>query len=173
MVTELTLFGAGMLECTFLLLVGRRRQDFLVGAMAVNLILISLFGGQLISVFGFVINAGNIFYAAISLILYLLIENFGHREAERGIWVSFLLLLLFLALSQLAASVHGVSETGTLERALRTTFSVLPRIALASMLAFLLAQHVNVHLYREFPAHDPENENLATLHRGQYRGPGA
>lgn len=147
MLTEIILLGTGIFEFTAMFLIGRRRKDFLIGAIAINLILVSLFGGQLISIFGFITNAGNVFYIAISLALYLLIENYGHKEAGRGIWISFSLVMLFTILAQLAIGVHGISSSSAFEKALRTTFDISPRIALASLLAFLLSQHINLYLY--------------------------
>ena len=72
----------GFLLLCFLL--GRR---WLYAAIAINLILIGVFGAKLISLFGHITNVGNIFYVAVFFVGQLLVEHYGKEEAfGLGLW---------------------------------------------------------------------------------------
>lgn len=147
MATTFILLTILVFEFTAVVLLNRLRSDLLFGIITVNLIMIATFGSQLVSILGFVTNIGNVFYVTISLVLYILIENYGHQIANRAIWVSFSLIIVFFILTQLSINVPSIPETSTIQSALSTIFNVSPRIVLASLCAFLLAQQVNLYLY--------------------------
>lgn len=65
-------------------------------AIATNLLLISTFGAKLISIFGFVSNIGNIFYATTFFAVQLLLERYGRREAVRAVWAGVFALVVFV-----------------------------------------------------------------------------
>jgi len=99
------------------------------------------------SIFGLVTNLGNVFYVSIAFTMYILFEQYGLNKARQAIWSSALLLVMFTILSQLSVARIGITQTIDLENALKLVFNISPRIAVASMLAFLLAQHFNLYVY--------------------------
>lgn len=102
----------------------------------------------MIYVFGFKANAGNIFYGIATFFVFFLLEHYGAKTATRAVWVSFLFIALFMILAQMTISITGVPETKKMEEALHAVFSVSLRIALASLLAFLVSQTVNINVYQ-------------------------
>jgi len=84
---------------------------------------------------------------AVFLATYLLIEHFGKEAAEEGIWIGFLGISLFIMISQLMVTFTGDPKTQLVNSAIQDLFKFTPRVALASLLAFIIAQRVNIQFY--------------------------
>jgi uncharacterized integral membrane protein (TIGR00697 family) len=123
---------------------GRR---WLQASIVINLILISVFGAKLISIFGIITNVGNIFYAAVFFAGQLLVEHYGKNEGKKSVWLGFASLVLFVIVGQLTVRYAGIPDASGASEAIATLFKFTPRIAAASMLAYLCAQSLNLWLY--------------------------
>jgi uncharacterized integral membrane protein (TIGR00697 family) len=121
--------------------------EWLYGTIALNLLLISIFGSQFISVFGFITNAGNVFYACVFFATHLLLERKELKFARRTIWFGAAVVLTFITLSQTVLHLTSAPGSEEVNEALTTLFTLSPRIALASILAYVFAQEVNISLY--------------------------
>jgi len=123
-------------------------KEWVVATIGVNLILISVLGAKVVAAFGFVTNAGNVFYAGVFLALQVLVERYGRKEAKRAAWLGFWAIGFFLlmsAVTQLQTSADAsASSAGA---AISALFTFVPRIAFASIVAFLFAQTVNIRIY--------------------------
>lgn len=92
-----------------------------------------------ISLFGLITTTGNILYGSIFLATDLLSEVYGKEEARKGVFLGFWGLLFMTISMQL--TLHFVPHTSDFAQPhLSALFSVLPRIALASLSAYLLSQ---------------------------------
>lgn len=120
---EMLVVGMALLDFTAIALVSRFGREWLYGLIGVNLILISTTGAKLIEHFGLITNVGNVFYAAVFLCLFLLIEQYGHRSAIRGIWLGFALLAFFIGMTQFVLSTVATSDTRAFDLALHGTFT--------------------------------------------------
>ncbi|MBI2056052.1 MAG: queuosine precursor transporter [Candidatus Sungbacteria bacterium] len=116
-------------------------------AIAINIILISTFGAKLISLFGFVTNVGNVFYATVFAATMLLTEHYGKGVAYKSIWISFAGLILFIFMGQLTIRAIGVPDTLNVDIAMNTLFHVAFRVALASASAYILSQHLAISIF--------------------------
>ncbi len=138
---------------TFLIVFGFIRYSFFQGrrwlhaSIVINLLLISVFGAKLVSVFGFTTNIGNIFYAAVFFAGQLLVEHFGREEGKRSIWLGFWSVAFFVLMGQLTLHYVPIPEAQQVSDAIATLFSFVPRVAFASLFAYLFAQSVNILLY--------------------------
>lgn len=130
-----------------ILFASRRGKEFLFATIAINLALISVFGAKLISVFGFVTNTGNVFYAGVFLATHMLIENYGKEEGYRTIRTGAFAILLFLLMAQFTFDLTGYAGTADVNRAIDNLFRNIPRIGIASISAFIIAQYVNIWFY--------------------------
>ncbi|MEK7535904.1 MAG: queuosine precursor transporter [Patescibacteria group bacterium] len=141
MSTELVLLTMAVVEFVSIIALVKLPIRFVSSLIVVNLVLISLYGSSLITVAGFTTNAGNIFYVAITFTFYILIDKYGREVAYRAIWSSAFLLLLFILVSALTSIMDGA-----------TPLYILPRLTFASIAAFLVAQHINLHAYEKLLA---------------------
>lgn len=147
---ELLLLSIAILDLGLVLLMHRLGKKWLYSSIVVNLILISVFGAKLISIFGLVTNSGNVFYAAVFFATYLLIEHHGLSSGVNVVWLGVLSTTFFMVMSQFAAFTVGVGETAEINGAIHTLFTLAPRVALASLVAYVAAQSLNSLLYGGF-----------------------
>lgn len=147
MTNEIIFATTVIINFGFVLFASKRSQEFLFAAVAVDLVLISVFGAKLISIFGFVTNTGNIFYAGVFLATHMLIENYGKEEGYRTIRIGAFAILLFLLMAQFTFDLTGYAGTAEVNNAIDRLFRNIPRVGIASVFAFIIAQYVNIWFY--------------------------
>ncbi len=147
MSTEQLLLLSALVDLCFVFVAARAGEKWLFGTIAVNLILISIFGAKLIEIFGIVTNVGNIFYACVFFATHLLLERQSKEEALRTIWFGSAFVVFFLSMSALAVSVMSYAPNDSVQTALQNIFAFSPRVVLASLLAYIFAQYVNIRVY--------------------------
>jgi queuosine precursor transporter len=147
MSNELLFLLSVLINIVVIFVAARRGTDWLFGAIAVNLILIGIFGAKLISIFGFTTNAGNAFYACVFLATHFLLERHGKHLGLKAIWFGAGFILYFVAMSQFASQFVGLALSETVNVSISTLFSFSARITFASIIAYVFAQHLNVYLY--------------------------
>ncbi len=145
---ELTLTAEAVVDLTAVLLAYRCGREWLYGSIIVNLLLISILGVKLYTIFGFVTNVGNVFYACVFFAIYLLMEHGSHEEGIRAIWIGVGGVLLFQILTQMTLSLTGPDASSHISTLMATLFRMTPRITIASLSAYIIAQYFNVYLYR-------------------------
>ena len=127
---------------------------------------------QTVELFGFSATLGNVVYATSFLITDILSENYGKKEANKAVWIGFFSLISMTLLMNLALLFHPLesdSFSGTTHSALSTIFSLMPRIALASLIAYLVSQRHDVwafHFWKNRFPHDRHlwiRNNLSTM----------
>lgn len=104
-----------------------------------------------IELFGFTTTLGNIVYASSFLVTDILSENYGKKEAKTAVYIGFFALLTATGLMNLAL-LFEPAESDFAQPALQTIFSLLPRIAGASLAAYLISQLHDVwafHLWKK------------------------
>lgn len=96
-----------------------------------------------VQLFGLVATLGNIVYASIFLATDILSEHFGPRAARKGVWIGFFTLIWATVAMQIA--VHFVpDESDFMLGHVRELFSLMPRIVVASLVAYLISQHHDI-----------------------------
>ncbi len=127
---------------------------------------------QTVELFGLAATLGNVVYATSFLVTDILSENYGKKEAKKAVWIGFFSLIsmtLLMNLSLYFVPLEGDEFAVIAHEASSTIFKLMPRIALASLLAYLLSQRHDVwafHMWRNrFPK---ENQlwirnNLSTM----------
>ncbi|MBA7526728.1 queuosine precursor transporter [subsurface metagenome] len=105
---------------------------------------------QTIELFGLAATLGNIVYASSFLVTDILSELYGKKEANRAVWIGFfsvivMTILMYLAL--LFKPLEGDDFSIVTYESLDTIFSLMPRIVIASLLAYLVSQRHDVWAY--------------------------
>jgi len=99
-----------------------------------------------IQIFGYVTAMGNVIYSSIFLVSDILNEIYGKAEAKKAVWLGFFILLSTTILMQITL-LFIPHESDLLSPHLQAIFSFLPRIAFASLTAYLISQLFDVWLY--------------------------
>jgi queuosine precursor transporter len=113
---------------------------------------------QTIELFGLVATLGNIVYASSFLVTDILSELYGKKEARKAVWIGFFSVIAMAVLMNIAllfTPLKGDEFASETYRSLDTIFSIMPRIVIASLTAYLLSQQHDIwayHIWRKrFP----------------------
>lgn len=99
-----------------------------------------------VTIFGLEATLGNVIYAGSFLVTDILSEIYGKKAARRAVFFGFFALIATTILMNLALAFEP-SEADTVQESLVTIFSFLPRVAAASLAAFLVSQLHDVWAY--------------------------
>ena len=99
-----------------------------------------------VQVFGLVTALGNVIYASLFLVTDILNENHSKKDAQKAVWIGFFVLLSTSLLMQLTL-LFIPDESDFISEHLTAIFSLLPRIALASLVAYLISQTHDVWFF--------------------------
>jgi hypothetical protein len=118
---------------------------------------------QTVELFGLIATLGNIVYATSFLVTDILSENYGKEEAKKAVWIGFFSLISMTLLMNLALAftpLAGDEFATTAHDATSTIFSLMPRIAVASLTAYLLSQRHDVWAFHFWKSRFPKNGHL-------------
>lgn len=127
---------------------------------------------QTVKLFGLAATLGNVVYATSFLVTDILSENYGKKEAGKAVWIGFFSLISMTFLMNLTLwfiPLEGDEFAGIARDATSTIFQLMPRIAMASLLAYLFSQRHDVwafHMWRKrFPGEHQLwiRNNLSTM----------
>jgi len=113
-------------------------------AMAVILANIQVM--KTIGIFTLVTAMGNIIYSTTFLATDIINENHGKKEAQKAVWIGFFILITTTIVMQISLKFIP-HESDILSPALNQIFSLLPRIAIASLTAYLISELHDVWAY--------------------------
>ncbi|MFZ5429663.1 MAG: queuosine precursor transporter [Bacteroidota bacterium] len=118
---------------------------------------------QTIQLFGFSATLGNVVYATSFLITDILSENYGKKEAKKAVWIGFYSLISMTLLMNLVLffqPLDGDEFSGVTHHSLSTIFNLMPRIALASLTAYVISQRHDVWAFHFWKARFPDDSQL-------------
>lgn len=93
-----------------------------------------------------VMTLGNTMYATLYLTTDLLNEKYGEKEARKAVWFGFFTLLMTIVIMQMAIQFQP-QEGDLAQDSLETIFGLMPQIALGSLTAYLVSQHLDVRVF--------------------------
>lgn len=105
----------------------------------VSVILANIQVVKLVSLFGITSTLGNIVYASAFLVTDILSENHGREDAKQAVYVGFFSLIVTTVIMNLALQFTPHSDDFA-QGALETIFRIMPRLAIASLVAYGLSQ---------------------------------
>jgi uncharacterized integral membrane protein (TIGR00697 family) len=107
--------------------------------MAMAVIIMNIQVMKTVRIFGFVTALGNAIYGTTFLVTDILGENHGHKEARKAVWIGFFILIATTVLMQICLAFIP-DQSDLLSPELQKIFSFLPRVAFASLTAYLISQ---------------------------------
>lgn len=148
MSSELIFLSVMFADLFFVLVCFVLGREYLYAAVIANIIFANLVAGKLITVFGFTQTASNAFYASIFLATDLLSEHHGRKDASRAIWLGLVGMVPIIFFGPMVASFISADTTGTLfSDSLGVVLEFAPRIAVASLITYVISQNVDIWLY--------------------------
>ncbi|MCL2705081.1 MAG: queuosine precursor transporter [Spirochaetaceae bacterium] len=123
--------------------------------MPISVILANIEVIKTVEIFGITNTLGNIIYATTFLATDILSENYSKKEALKAVLAGFMVLITMTILMTFAIKFTP-AESDFAHEHLTAIFSLMPRIAFASLVAFLISQSHDVWAYhfwkKKFPA---------------------
>ena len=113
---------------------------------AVGVILANIQVMKTIQVFGLVTAMGNVIYSSLFLVTDIINENHSKKDAQRAVWIGFFVLITTTIIMQISIQFIP-DESDFLSKHITAIFSVLPRIAFASLIAYLISQSHDVWFF--------------------------
>ncbi|EHM70282.1 queuosine precursor transporter [Staphylococcus pettenkoferi] len=143
------LFGVLTFLVTFILLVLMYRlfgKHGLIAWIAIGTVIANIQVIKTIDLFSISATLGNVMFASIYLATDILNDIYGRRLAKRAVWLGFSSTLVMIIVMQMSLTFIP-SPVDYTQHALETIFNVVPRIALGSVIAYIIGQHLDVFLF--------------------------
>jgi uncharacterized integral membrane protein (TIGR00697 family) len=118
---------------------------FLMLSFSMVLVLANWFDARLVSLFGFVTDAGTLIFPITFLLSDLITEVYGFKQARRAIWCGFLFNLVFLLYGQLVIHLPN-PDFQTNNAMFDALLDINARIIFASFISYLVSEPLNAYL---------------------------
>lgn len=142
-------FGIATFFVTFIVMVLMYRcfgKQGLIAWVAIGTIIANIQVIKTIDIFGISATLGNVMFASIYLATDILNDIYGRKVAKRAVWLGFSSTLVMIIVMQM--SLHFIPAPEDIsQKALSTIFDLVPRIALGSIIAYIIGQHVDVFIF--------------------------
>jgi len=142
-------------------------RSALYALIVFNLLLCNIQVLKTIELFGLTTTLGNVLYASVFLATDLLGEYYGKDAAKKGVFLGFATLLMATVYMQIALRFTPGPDD-FVQPHLAAIFGLMPRLALASLAAYLVSQLHDVWAYHFWLGRTGEGKlwlrnNLSTL----------
>lgn len=160
-----------MLVLNFVVILGVYRffgRSGLYAWLPISVIIANLQVLKTVELFGITSSLGNIVYATSFLATDILSENYGKKDAARAVGIGFV-ALLSLTLMMSLALLFDPSPIDFAQESMANLFTLLPRIAAAGFIAYLVSQVHDVWIYALLKKRRPQRRwiwlrnNLSTM----------
>ena len=142
-------FGIATFFITFIVMVLMYRcfgKQGLIAWVAIGTIIANIQVIKTVDIFGMSATLGNVMFASIYLATDILNDIYGRKVAKRAVWLGFSSTLVMIIVMQM--SLHFIPAPEDIsQKALSTIFDLVPRIALGSIIAYIIGQHVDVFIF--------------------------
>ena len=142
-------FGIATFFVTFIVMVLMYRcfgKQGLIAWVAIGTIIANIQVIKTVDIFGISATLGNVMFASIDLATDILNDIYGRKVAKRAVWLGFSSTLVMIIVMQM--SLHFIPAPEDIsQKALSTIFDLVPRIALGSIIAYIIGQHVDVFIF--------------------------
>lgn len=114
--------------------------------ICISIIITNIQSVKIIEVFGLTTALGNIAYSNIYLATDIISEKYGKESSNKSVLFGFLTMIVFTVLMSMALMFKpGYYDSS--QSSLKNIFTVVPRITVASLLAYLSSQFLDVYIY--------------------------
>jgi uncharacterized integral membrane protein (TIGR00697 family) len=113
---------------------------------AVCVILANIQVMKTVQIFGLVTALGNVVYSSLFLVTDIINENHSKKDAQKAVWIGFFVLIATTIIMQITIQFVP-HESDFISTHIEAVFSVLPRIAIASLIAYLVSQSHDIWFF--------------------------
>jgi hypothetical protein len=143
---ELLFFAHVILVAISSLWVLRYGKSGLIALIALEAVLANVFVVKQVVLFGLHVTCSDVFIVGSLLSLNLLQEFYGKEAAQKGTKISFFAMFFFLAMTKVHL-LYAPSMFDQTQSSFMNIFSQTPRLIVASMAVFFIAQSFDVRFF--------------------------
>jgi len=143
---EILFLGFSLFLMTLNLFALKGGKSLLTLLIVVYTITMNIFVVKQLDLFGLAVTGGNALYGAMFLATDLLSEHYGTKAARRSVFLGFFAMIVFVLLMQVLL-LFETNEYDYAQDALNTLFTLTPRIIVGSLLAYFVAQNIDIYIY--------------------------
>lgn len=143
------LIGIGTFFITFILMLVLYRFFGKTGLfvwVAIGTIIANIQVIKTVELFSVSATLGNVMFASIYLATDILNDIYGRKQAKKAVWLGFSSVIVMVILLQCSLTFIPAQDDVS-QKALETIFNIVPRIALGSIIAYIIGQHLDVQLF--------------------------
>lgn len=115
--------------------------------IAVGTVIANIQVTKTIELFGLTATLGNIMYGTLFLATDALNERYGLKDAKRAVYLGFFTMVAMVVIMQ-GALLFIPGPDDFAHDALKTIFEVVPQIVLGSLIAYIVSQLLDVHVFQ-------------------------
>ncbi|EKH7763812.1 queuosine precursor transporter, partial [Staphylococcus pseudintermedius] len=137
--------GLGSFIVTFVLMVVMFRlfgKSGLYAWVAIGTIIANIQVLKTVDIFTISATLGNVMFASIYLATDILNDIYGRKVAKKAVWLGFSSTFIMIIVMQVSLAFQP-SEVDMAQDAMKAIFDVVPRIAFASITAYIIGQHID------------------------------
>ncbi|PTI85352.1 queuosine precursor transporter, partial [Mammaliicoccus vitulinus] len=138
------LIGIGTFFVTFILMLVLYRIFGKTGLfvwVAIGTIIANIQVIKTVELFSVSATLGNVMFASIYLATDILNDIYGRKQAKKAVWLGFSSVIVMVILLQCSLAFIPAQDDVS-QQALETIFNIVPRIALGSIIAYIIGQHL-------------------------------
>lgn len=121
-------------------------KEGIIGWMGLASVLANMLILKSVDILGISATLGNVLFASNFLATDMLTENYGYKEAKKGVLFAIISVVIYLIIGQ-GALLFTPNASDIAQPLFETLFSFAPRITLASVSMFALSNFVDIRLY--------------------------
>lgn len=121
-------------------------KEGIIGWMGIASILANLLLIKNVDLLGISATLGNVLFASNFLATDMLTENYGYKEAKKGVRFGIMAVIIFMIITQVALLYIPNSED-VAQSSFELLFGFVPRISIASVSMFALSNLIDIRLY--------------------------
>lgn len=121
-------------------------KEGIIGWMGIASILANILILKSVDLLGISATLGNVLFASNFLATDMLTENYGYKEAKKGVLFAIISVIAYLLIGQ-GALLFAPNSMDTMQPLFETLFSFAPRITFASISMFALSNFIDIRLY--------------------------
>lgn len=118
-----------------------------IAVMASLVVIANVVASKLVVLGPVTVTAGILVYSSTFLITDLLSELWGKEEARRAVWAGFYGALAFTVTVWITLAWQSPPYAAEVAAAFDVALGLAPRVVLASMIAYLISQHLDVYVF--------------------------
>lgn len=145
---EILFIGFVLLLMAINLWAFKKGTSYMFILIAVYTLLMNIFVVKQFNLFGLAVTGGNALYGAIFLLTDLMSEHDGEKKAIQSVKIGFGVMLLFVVCTQILL-LFAPNDYDYAQDGLSTLFAVTPRILAGSLIAYFIAQRIDIFLYQK------------------------